>query len=66
MNCVRPFTQVILMHLFKAAATWMDLESVIQAEVSQKSKYHILTHICRIQKNGIDALIFKTEIETQM
>ena len=27
---------------------WMDLESVIQSEVSQieKNKYHILTHIC--------------------
>ena len=28
--------------------TWMDLESVIQSEVSQKNKYHMLTHI-----NGI-------------
>ena len=30
--------------------TWMDLESVIQSEVSQKEKnrYHILTHICGI------------------
>ena len=27
---------------------WMDLESVIQSEVSQKNKYHMLTHI-----NGI-------------
>ena len=27
---------------------WMDLETVIQSEVSQKNKYHILTHICRI------------------
>ena len=29
------------------AVRWMDLESVIQSEVSQKekSKYHILTHI---------------------
>ena len=29
---------------------WMDLESVIQSEVSQKekNKYHILTHIYRI------------------
>ena len=29
---------------------WMDLESVIQSEVSQKekNKYHILTHICGI------------------
>ena len=28
--------------------TWMDLETVIQSEVSQKEKniYHILTHIC--------------------
>ena len=28
-------------------ATWMDLETVIQSEVSQKekSKYYILTHI---------------------
>ena len=29
---------------------WMDLETVIQSEVSQKEKnrYHILTHICGI------------------
>ena len=27
---------------------WMDLESVIQSEVSQKSKYCILMHICGI------------------
>ena len=28
--------------------TWMDLESIMQREVSQKekNKYHILTHIC--------------------
>ena len=32
------------------AETWMDLKTVIQREVSQKekSKYHILTHICGI------------------
>ena len=24
---------------------WMDLESIIQSEVSQKNKYHMLTHI---------------------
>ena len=30
--------------------TWMDLETVIQSEVSQKekNKYHILIHKCRI------------------
>ena len=46
---------------------WMDLETVIQSEVSQKekNKYCVLTHICGIQKNGIDDLICKEEIETQ-
>ena len=49
------------------AATWMQLETVIQSEVSQKekNKYHILTHICGIQKNGIDDLICKTEVENK-
>ena len=30
--------------------TWMDLETVIQSEVSQngKNKYRILTHVCGI------------------
>ena len=27
---------------------WMNLEPVIQSEVSQKDKYHILMHICGI------------------
>ena len=45
----------------------MDLEYVIQNEVSQreKSKYPILTYICEIYKHGIDDLICKAEIETQ-
>ena len=32
------------------AETWMDLETVIQSEVSQKekNKYRILTHVCGI------------------
>ena len=27
---------------------WMDLETAIQSEVSQKNKYCILTHMCEI------------------
>ena len=48
--------------------TWMDIETVIQSEVSQKekNKYHILMHVCGIQKNGTDELVCKAEIETQM
>ena len=30
------------------AETWMDLETVIQSEVSQKNKYCRLTNICGI------------------
>ena len=45
----------------------MDLETVIQSEVSQKekNKYRILTHICGIQKNRTDEPVCKAEIETQ-
>ena len=44
----------------------MDLETVIQSEVSQKekNKYCILTHICGIQKNDTDEFVFKAERET--
>ena len=48
--------------------TWVDLETVIQSEVSQKekNKYRILTHLCETQKNGTDEPVFRAEIETQM
>ena len=48
--------------------TWMDLETVIQSEVSQKekNKYCIKSLICGIQENDTDELICKAEIETQM
>ena len=33
---------------------WMNLEAIIQSEVSQKKKgkYCMLTHLCGIYKNG--------------
>ena len=47
---------------------WMDLETVIQSDISQKekNKYRRLTLICGIQKTGKDELVCKAEIETQM
>ena len=47
---------------------WMDLETVIRSEVSQKekNKYRILTHIHGTQKNGTDELVSRVETETQM
>ena len=45
----------------------MKLDSVIQSEVSQKekNKYCMLTHICRIQKNGTNELICRARIEAK-
>ena len=47
---------------------WLDLESVIQSEGSQKeeNKYRMLTHIYGIKiKNGSEELRGKTGIKTQ-
>ena len=46
---------------------WINLEPVIQSEVSQKekNKYRILTHINGIQKNGTDEPICRSGIEMQ-
>ena len=45
---------------------WMNLEPVIQSEVSQKekNKYCILTHIYEISENVIDELICREGMET--
>ena len=44
---------------------WMNLEPVIQIEVSQKEKdkYHILTHTYGIQKNGTEEFICRAAME---
>ena len=46
---------------------WMNLEPIIQSEVSQKEKnnYCILMHIHGIQKEGTDEPIYKGAVETQ-
>ena len=49
---------------------WIDLESVIQSEVSQKekNKYHMLTHIMesKKQKKGSEEPRGRTGIKMQM
>ena len=44
---------------------WMNLESIIQIEVShkKKDKYHILTHIYRIQRTGTKEFIYRATME---
>ena len=46
---------------------WMNLEPIIQSEVSQKEKdkYHILTHIYTISKNGPEKFIYRATVEKQ-
>ena len=44
---------------------WMNLEPVIQSEVSQKNNYRVLTQIYGIEKTGTDEHIRRTGIETQ-
>ena len=46
---------------------WMDLESVIQSEVSQieKNKYHMLMHIYGVLKSGTDEPSGRAGIQTQ-
>ena len=45
----------------------MNLEPIIQSEVSQKEKdkYSILMHIYEIQKNGYEELIYRAAMEKQ-
>ena len=47
--------------------SWMNLEPIIQCEVSQKQKdkYCILTHIYRIQKNGTKEFIYRAAMKKQ-
>ena len=46
----------------------MNLEPIIQSEVSQKEKdkYHILIHIYGIQKDDTDEIIFRAAMEKQI
>ena len=46
---------------------WINLEPIIQSEVSQKEKdkYHILMYIYRIQKNCTEEIIYRATIEKQ-
>ena len=49
--------------------SWMDLETIIPSEVSQKEKNKsgILTqYMWNLKKTGMDDLIYKAEIKTQM
>ena len=47
---------------------WINLEPVIQSEVSQKEKgkYHTFKHTCEIYKDAINNPTFRAAKETEM
>jgi len=47
---------------------WMNLEPIIQSEVSQKEKdkHCLLTYIYRIEKNSTERFIFRAGMEKQI
>ena len=62
------YYSVIKRNIFESVLMrWMNLEPIIQSEVSQKErdKYCILLHTCKILKNGTNEFIFRTAIEKQ-
>ena len=46
---------------------WMNLEPIIQSEVShkEKEKHCMLTHMCGISKDGIEEFICRAAMEKQ-
>ena len=46
---------------------WMNIEPIIQSEVSQKEKvrYRILMHIYGIEKNGTEVFIYRETMKKQ-
>ena len=60
---------ILLSHKKEAVASvlmrWMNLEPIIQSEVSQKKKdkYRILMHIYGIYKNGTEEFIYRALME---
>ena len=47
------------------AATCMDLEIVTLSEVSQKEKYHEIPYMWNLKRNDTNALVYKTETDSQ-
>ena len=44
---------------------WMDLESVLQSEVSQAERQIYITYMWNLKKNDTNELIYKTETDTE-
>ena len=65
LKLVNSYSAIKKNEIMPFAATRMDLEIVILSEVSQteKDKYHMISHMQNLKKNGTNEFIYKTEIE---
>ena len=66
--CTMEYYSTIKRNTFESVLMrWMNLEPIIQSEVSQKEKdkYRILTHIYGIQKNGTEEFTYRATVEKQ-
>ena len=63
-NIIQPYKRNALESVLMRG---MNLKPIIQSEVSQKGKdkYHILTRIYRIQKNGTEEFVYRAAMEKQ-
>ena len=61
------YSSAIKRNTFESVLRWVNLEPIIQSEVSQKEKdkYHILTNIYGIYKNGVEEFIYRAAMERQ-
>ena len=46
------------------AATWMDLEIVMERSQTEKDKYHMISFIYRIKKEMIQMILFTKQKQT--
>ena len=66
-DVVHIYNRILLSHKRNAivpfAETWIDLETVLQSEVSQKekNKYHMVSLICGILKKMIQMNLFTNQ-----
>ena len=63
------YYSIIKRNIFESVLVrWIILEPIIQSEVIQKEKdkYHILTHIYGIQKNGTEEFIYRAAMEKKI
>ena len=66
--CAMEYYSAIKRNAFESVLMrWMNLEPIIQSEMSQKEKdkYYILMHIYGIYKNGSEESIYRAAVEKQ-